>query len=370
MKKTLAFLCLILFFLTFKVYADIPQIKPDEKTLDNVGKSFEIIEDDIGDLDVFSLLDSLTEGNFNVDNEGLVSKIKQTVKKSLDDNYGFAFKLTLFLLLTAIADMLNVSKQGADAVKLLSVSIISLTLAGVFVESFEYAADVIDRMVLFINSLIPTLLTLLAASGGVTTAGVLNPVMLGVSSTVTMVVRSVIMPLTTVGFSLKICAAVTGKEHVSELGGRVFSLIKWGTGLVTTIYIGVITIVGTAAPSVDEITIKTAKYAVSSFVPYVGGMLSDSVELVLNCSRVVKNSVGILGLVGVLAVVVVPFLSMGVKILLLNLVFICTTPVISSGVRKVLKEVISALGIALGLLVLVGVMYIVSITVIIFIGGA
>lgn len=370
MKRIIIFLGLIIWFSTFDAYAAAGGVTIDENVKNQVGKSFEVIEEDLGDIDVSGLLDRLSKGDFSIDKKGVFDGIKEMILKSFRNSYGFFFRLLLIILLVAAAESINADGGMGNAVRLLCAAVISVNMIGIFSEISDYCISVTDKLVLFINSLIPVLIALVAAGGNVSAAGMLNPIMLGASSVVSVAVRAVILPLIFVGFSFRASGAVTGKKHIAELGSQVFSLVKWCTGLVMTVYIGIITIIGTSAPHVDEVTLKTAKYAVSSFVPYVGGMLTDSVELVLNCSNVVKNSVGILGLIGILAVAAVPCVSIAVKSVLLGILSVVSAPVTDSKTHSVIKEVSSCVNTILGMMTVVCVMYIVSVTVIIFVGGA
>ena len=48
-------------------------------------------------------------------------------------------------------------------------------------------------------------------------------------------------------------------------------------GIFLTIFVGIVSLEGTLSSSVDGITAKTAKAAVSSFIPVVGKVLGDAV---------------------------------------------------------------------------------------------
>ncbi|MFR3922674.1 MAG: stage III sporulation protein AE [Dysosmobacter welbionis] len=62
------------------------------------------------------------------------------------------------------------------------------------------------------------------------------------------------------------------------------------------------------AGSTDAVTVKAAKFTMSSLVPVVGGILSDAAETVLAGARILKNAVGVFGMLAVLCMCVAPFL--------------------------------------------------------------
>ena len=369
--KKLIFFTILIYLISFVVYAGTFDGVFTDKVKSEVRQSFEIIENDfISSIDAIEMIERLNEGDYTVEFSRLPEYIKNGFLNELKGNFNFFLKITVIILLVSLVENMSENISGKSILAISCSSVVVLNLIDVFYDISGYATQTIDRLILFINSLTPTLLTTLAGSGRVVSAGMLNPIMLGVSSVITLIIKSVLIPLITVGLALKLTVSVTDKRHLLNLGNQIYSLVKWLTGFMLTLYAGIIAVVGAAAPSVDEITLKTAKYAVGSFVPYVGSMLSDSVELVLNCSSVVKNSIGIVGLIGILTVVALPCLKIVVKILLFNLLSVLVAPVSGKGVLDALNNISSCLNILLGFVFVVSVMYILSITVIIYVGGA
>lgn len=56
-----------------------------------------------------------------------------------------------------------------------------------------------------------------------------------------------------------------------------------------TIYLGLVSIQGLYVTSVDNFTVKTAKFAIGNFIPVVGGFVSDSVDILLSSSQLIKG---------------------------------------------------------------------------------
>ena len=42
------------------------------------------------------------------------------------------------------------------------------------------------------------------------------------------------------------------------------------------------------------------RYSVDNFVPIVGGFAADSIDMVLSCVAVIKNGIGVLGIIIIL----------------------------------------------------------------------
>ncbi|MCR4885438.1 MAG: hypothetical protein K5919_00795 [Clostridiales bacterium] len=64
---------------------------------------------------------------------------------------------------------------------------------------------------------------------------------------------------------------------------------------------------GTAAA--DGVSIRTAKYAVDQFVPVVGGMFADTMDALVGASLLIKNALGLTGLMMLLSLAAAPMIQ-------------------------------------------------------------
>ena len=76
---------------------------------------------------------------------------------------------------------------------------------------------------------------------------------------------------------------------------------------------------GIGSSGLDGLTVRTAKYAASSMVPVVGGMVSGSFDTVLGCASLVKNALGTASILLSASIVLVPVAETAVLALLFRL---------------------------------------------------
>ena len=79
--------------------------------------------------------------------------------------------------------------------------------------------------------------------------------------------------------------------------------------IILTIFVGVVSLEGTMSSSVDGITAKTTKAIVSSAVPVVGKILGDAVDTVLGGGIILKNAIGLVGVIIVIGMCIAPILN-------------------------------------------------------------
>lgn len=99
----------------------------------------------------------------------------------------------------------------------------------------------------------------------------------------------VILPITIVGTVLGIISQISDKVQIGKLAKFFKSSITWFLGFIIFAFVGILSLEGTITSSVDGMTAKGIKTAVSTFVPVVGKALGDSVETVLRMCFFIKK---------------------------------------------------------------------------------
>lgn len=128
-------------------------------------------------------------------------------------------------------------------------------------------------------------------------------------------ITSLLLPLVYAYIAASAAYAAVGNEGLKRIGGT----LKWVvTSVLTTVlllFVGYLTVSGVIAGTADAATIKAAKFTMSSMVPVVGGILSDAAETVLAGAGILRNAVGVFGMLAVLCMCVAPFLQLGIHYL-------------------------------------------------------
>jgi stage III sporulation protein AE len=230
--------------------------------------------------------------------------------------------------------------------------------------------DSINNLVGFSNSLIPLLITLMISTGNVTSANIIQPILIFLINFIGNFIEAVVIPITLVSTSLAIVSKVSDRVQLTRLSQFFKSSVVWILGVVLTLFVGLVSLEGTLSSTVDGITAKTAKAAVSNFIPVVGKILGDAVETVIGCTSILKNAVGIVGVIVILGICILP---------IVKLVILMTTYYIGSAICEPIadEKIISLLGqmgdtfkILLAILVSIAIMLIIGTTLVIKISNS
>ena len=225
-----------------------------------------------------------------------------------------------------------------------ALSVTALT-AGSLDSLIGLGSETIGELNLFSKALLPTLAAATAASGSVTTATFQQVCTVFFADLLLNLIHGLLLPMVYLYIGALTAGACMPENRLSGIAEGLKKGITW---LLTaalaafTIYLSVVRVVTGAA---DAAAVKMAKAAISGAVPVVGGIIAEASETVLLGAGMLKNSIGIFGMLSILAACAYPFLQLGVQYLLYKLTAFLAGAL---GAPK-LCELIDGLGGAFGL---------------------
>jgi stage III sporulation protein AE len=329
------------------------------------------LNEDLPLLNSDSIRDVAAKG-LSINWESIKTNIIGRLFKELSVNAHLMGKLLFLAVLCALLQNLH-SSFDKSAVSLLTYSVCYIFLAVIALTAFYNALTVaqtaVGYMVGFMEAMLPVLVSLLAGIGAVTTAALLTPLMLFVVSTISVIVKDIVLPLLFLSAVLQCVNFLGGKYQISNLAG----LFKQGgmviLGLTLVVFVGIITIQGVAGGVADGIALRTAKYATATFIPVIGKMFADTVELVMGASLLLKNAVGVLGIVAVATICVAPLIKLISLVMIMKLAGALVQPMGDEKMAKCLDVMGDNLLLVFGGVLTVALMFFLVITMVIGVGS-
>ena len=223
---------------------------------------------------------------------------------------------------------------------------------------------------LFVMSFAPVLSGILIAGGSPASAGAYNLMLYFVSQLLAELASKTLLPLLGVYLALCILSPLAPFLQVGQLTRAIHRLTCWGLGVLTTLFVGILSLQTVIGSGGDGILLKTSKFLVGSFVPVIGGTLSDAMGAARSCLHLMKGLVGSLGM----AVAVLTFLPVLIEVsgwyLMLHTAAWAAQMLDCSRMSGVLRSVASAFSILLALVVCFGLLVLVSTTMVLSVGVA
>lgn len=211
------------------------------------------------------------------------------------------------------------------------------------------------------DAIFPLLLTFLTAIGGTVSSSVYQPAMALLSGVIINLFTYVLLPLFIFSIVFSIVSNLSNTVKLSKFTAFFDSTFKWLTGLIFTIFTAFLSIQGITAGSIDGISMKTAKYAIRSYVPLLGSYLSDGMGLILASSNLIKNAVGAAGLFMLLATILSPLIELIIFMLALKLIAGIVEPLGSRQIANFISSISKSMVLLIVILIAVAFIYFIMI---------
>lgn len=163
--------------------------------------------------------------------------------------------------------------------------------------------ELLSAASVYITTFIPIFAGVLSVMGRTAAASAINAVTLAATQLFSQLAANFLAPLCGAIMGLSIAGAVHPQLELGRLGELVKKIVVWILGLIMTVFMSILSMQTFVASSADSVLIRTAKFAVSSGVPIVGGTISDAVGTVHGSLSLIKSSVGTYGMLAAAAIV-------------------------------------------------------------------
>lgn len=317
-------------------------------------------------------IQSIASRGFSLDWEGVKQAFLGRLFREVAANVHLLGKLLFLAVLCVLLQNLQSSFEGST-ISVLAYNICYIFLAVIaltaFYNALALARTAVGNMVGFMEALLPLVISLLAGVGAVTTAALFTPLMLFVVNTVSVVVKDLVLPVFLFAAVLQCVNLLAGKYQVSNLSGLLRQVGVVALGLTMVVFVGIITVQGVAGGVADGVALRTAKYATGTFIPVLGKMFVDTVEMVMGASLLLKNAIGLFGIVTVLTICAFPLIKLASLIFVIKLAGALIEPMGDERMAKCLDGMGDNLMLVFGAVLAVAIMFFLAITIIIGVGS-
>jgi len=373
MKKITSILFILLIFFSSITYATNENIIEEQKNMigitDFIKEANKYSNEDLGDMN--EILNKAIKGE--VDNSNIVKKILNNMTKEIKGTIKILGSVLVVIIIHAILKSLTESLQNESVSKIAYyvqyILIVTLVMSN-FSEIVDLVKNTVQNLIGFMNSLLPILLTLMIATGNITTASIIQPIVLLIITFIGNSITYIVLPILLVSTSLGIISKISDKVQIDKLSKYFKSSIVWFLGIVLTLFVGILSTEGTLTSSVDGITAKTAKAAVSSLIPIVGKILGDSVDTVIGCASILKGAVGMVGVLVVISISVLPIIKIAVLCVSYYLTSAIAQPIADEKIVSLLEQIGDTFKVLLAILFAISTMLIIGTTLVIKISNS
>ena len=372
---------MLIFLLLFLVLGQGVRAESQEEVLESQKQSLNISEftkeaeqytkEAFPDLDIGEILNSAISGN--IDNEqmvtGIFSLLGTEVKTAITTLGSILVIVILHSILKTISEYTENKSIGQISYYIQYILIVGLVMHN-FTDIVQMTRESVQNLVGFNYTLIPLLITLLLTTGSMVSVSIMEPVLLFLITFLGNLISNVIIPIVLAATVLGIVSQLSDKVQIDKIAKFFKSSVGWILGVVLTIFVGVLSLEGTLGSTVDGLTAKTTKAAVSNFIPVVGKVLGDAVDTVLGCANILKNAVGIVGVIIIVGICILPIIKTATLTIFYHLTAALCQPIADGKIVKLLEQMGDTFKILLAIVCSVSVMLIIGITLVVRISNS
>lgn len=322
-------------------------------------------------IDISEIFKDATKGK--IDNKKIFGKILnllgKEVKGTLKTLISILIIVLIHSLLKSITDGLE-HKEVSKIIYYVEYILIVTIIMSSFSEILDSVKNSITDLIGFSQSLIPLLITLMLYTGSITTSSVLEPILLFLIQFIANLIQNLILPVVSIIVVLIVISKISERIQITKLAKFMNTSIVWFLGIVLTLFVGVMSLEGTLTASVDGITAKTTKAAVINLIPVVGKILGDSVDTVLGCGVVLKNAVGVVGVIVIIGICLLPIIKLATFSIMYSILSCVIEPLADEKIVKLIEEMSGIFKLLLAILCSVSVLLIIGVTLVIKISNS
>lgn len=251
-------------------------------------------------------------------------------------------------------------------------SVSSLAAAGILITPIiallRQVWRAVDSVAVFMYSYVPVYAAVMTVSGSATAALSYQTALLTCAELMVTAVRTAVVPILYVSLALGCVGAVTDELRTDAISALLHKVILWGLGLFSTVFTWVLSMQQMAAASADTLSSRAVKFSLASFVPVVGGALSEAYSTVNGCAGLLRSGIGCFGVLAAALIVLPPLVSAVVWNLCLHLGGHTAALFQLPSLEKLCRATAGAVRVLIALLALFALLMIVSTTVVVFAG--
>ena len=202
--------------------------------------------------------------------------------------------IIVVLIITAIASsFLRESDKTEQIVNFVcTLIVISIVIAPISRMITDAIAG-IKTSTVFVNSYLPVMTAIIIASKNPALAVTYNSFSLFLSSLISNVANSFLMPIISALLSFNILSSFSFENYRDRIIKAIRKMIVIILSLFSTVYTGLLTTQSILATSSDSVVLKGIKFISGAFVPIVGSGVGDAISSVFSSFVIMKNTLGV-----------------------------------------------------------------------------
>ncbi|WP_341877382.1 stage III sporulation protein AE [Defluviitalea saccharophila] len=318
------------------------------------------------------IVEKIIRGETNFSIFSIIEEMIELFFREIRGYMSLIGKLLIISVLCALLSNITESFQNKSTSQI-GFYVCYIVLIILLLQSFQIAMQVaqsaIENMVLIMQSVLPLLLTLMMTSGAVSSGTIFEPIILFSIQTIAMFVKSIILPIIFLMAVLGVVNSLSGKEVLKKMMELFEQITDWILKGIAALFVGIMGLHGLTSPALDGVINNVAKSAVSTFVPVVGEALSGAVDVVMNCSLLIKNAIGVGAIILLCIYCIIPVIKILVFLFIYKIVAALIEPISDKRIVNCISDMGETCKRLFTCVITVNILFIITIAILVGVGS-
>lgn len=243
------------------------------------------------------LLDVSPKAVFGLLGELITGGISEPLK-------GFLKATGAVLLISVCSGFFPDDEKSKSVLNMICGCFLAVGIFSPAMESIRAAVSAIDVCTAFEKALIPVLAAVVTVSGNPTMALSVQGAAFAAAEFIESLAKNFALPLVGITAALGITGAMLPTLRLSAIGETIRKTLTTVLASAASLFTGFLALKSLLSASADSLAVKGVKLAASTFVPVVGGALSEAYTSIVGSLSLLRTSIGIYAIIALFVTVV------------------------------------------------------------------
>lgn len=289
--------------------------------------------------DFSEFVNSITSGGNIFESDKILNSVFKIFATEMHSAIRILAVIFAIVLISSVLENLRVSvgKGGTLNPAFISIALICGLAGEIFKQSCNYASGISDDITKIMWAMLPVMMTLVSGCGYTTTGVIAHPVMVFMCNVFGEIMTRVLIPLSVTYLAISLVDMINDSIELGKFRELIKKIYNFILGFIMTLFTGLLSIGSYAGVALDSVGARGVKFAVSNMVPFVGRSISDAMGAVASTSLLLKNAVGITGIVCMIGLCIIPVMKVAATVLCIRIVTAVSEPVADKKTVQVLS---------------------------------
>lgn len=302
----------------------------------------------------------------------IFGSIMNTIQQQSVTPLNCVVKIMGVVMLMALINSVK-SSLGSSSLTAVLNSVATLTVSIILIQpvcqTIEYSTTIIKLSADFMLIFIPVMAGIMLTMGQSLQAAGSYTMVMGAGTAVSQISNNILVPLLNTFLGISVVSGISQRVNLNGFCELINKVLKWVLTFTMSVFTAILTMQSIISSSADSAGVKATRFAISSFVPLVGGALSEAYQTVRGCMGMLKSGVGVFAILATGTIYLPAIISCLLWLAAINIAIALAGVFDMGDIIKLLKSVTTVINSLIAILLCCMIIFIVSSAIMLMAGG-